>query len=359
MFDAGVGSEVDTETVASYQLDWRSVHQMLCELARRRVALEAEEGTYLLEAEDLCVFKRLGYRTMTEYMVGELGYTRHAANERLRVSRELLALPHLAAAYRSGDLCFSKVRELTRVVTPETEVEFLATAEGKDSHQVAKLVSGLRRGDRPDAAPDPALVTRRVGFELHAEALGLLAARRAALEVELGRPANDDELVIALCQGSGPTGDVVTPPAAQQVFTTCKRCDRSAIVAGGEELAIDTATAERLACDAVLVGDTDSDERTRVTSVIPAALRRKVFVRDKFCCVVPGCTSRRYLDVHHIEHREHGGTHTMGNLCLTCFFHHQRAHDGTLEIGGTAPHRLTFAWRCRDEEDDRPSPTGN
>src|SRR5690606_27454571 len=106
-------------------------------------------NTYLLEAEDLHVFKRLGYRSMVEYMVGELGFTRHAANERLRVARELLTLPKLTAAYEEGTLCFSKVRELTRVATPATEEAFIAEATTRDSHQVAKLVSGLRRGDRP------------------------------------------------------------------------------------------------------------------------------------------------------------------------------------------------------------------
>ncbi|MGH8310547.1 MAG: hypothetical protein ACRETX_12245 [Steroidobacteraceae bacterium] len=89
MFDGGVVNEVDSETIASYEFEWKAIHQTLCDLARRRVELEAEEGTYLLEAEDLRVFKRLGYRSMVEYMVGELDYTRHAANERLRVSREL------------------------------------------------------------------------------------------------------------------------------------------------------------------------------------------------------------------------------------------------------------------------------
>ncbi|MGH8310548.1 MAG: hypothetical protein ACRETX_12250, partial [Steroidobacteraceae bacterium] len=65
------------------------------------------------------------------------------------------------------------------MVTPATEEAFLVEAQGKDSHQVAKMISGLRRGDLPDAVPDPELVTRRVVFELHAEALGLLSARTA------------------------------------------------------------------------------------------------------------------------------------------------------------------------------------
>src|SRR5689334_10538970 len=114
--DSATRGEAEAETAASYQLEWMAVHAKLRELAHRRVELEAEEATYLLEAEDLRVFKQVGYRSMVEYMVGELDYSRHAANERLRVARELVALPKLAAAFTSGELCFSKVRELSRVV---------------------------------------------------------------------------------------------------------------------------------------------------------------------------------------------------------------------------------------------------
>jgi hypothetical protein len=355
------------------------VHRTLCEWAKERAQLDAVGGTYLLEAEDLHVFKRLGYRDMTEYMVGELDFTRHAAKERLRVSRELLALPKLAAAYNDGELCFSKVRELTRVVTPETEEVFLVEATGKDSHQVARMVSGLKRGDQPHAVPDPALVTRRVGFELHAEALELLAARKTALEKTLGRAPTDDELIVELCTGTiaqedeseevdralGLTGDgeeatsaaanprarKVPPPRARQLFVTCKHCARSELLVDGEALALDDKTAARLACDVELVGDADSNELTRVSSKIPSALRRKVFMRDKFCCVVPECRARKFLDVHHIVHREHGGAHVMNNLCVLCFHHHKSHHDGKLAIEGLAPHGLTFRWSHVEADD--------
>jgi hypothetical protein len=372
MFDGGVVSDVGDERAASYELEWQAVHRTLCEWAKERVQLDAAGGTYLLEAEELHVFKRLGYPTMAEYMVGELDFTRHAANERLRVSRELLVLPKLAAAYSEGDLCYSKVRELTRVVTPETEGAFLEEAAGKDSHEVARMISGLKRGERPDARPDPALVTRRVGFELHAEALALLAERKAGLAKALGRAPTDDELIIELCAGTvaqlsepgtgdepvGPTRDCevepvaaaeqstrkVPPPRGRQLFVTCKHCARSELLVDGEAILLDDKTAARLACDVELVGDADSNELTRVSSKIPSALRRKVFMRDKFCCVVAGCRAREFLDVHHIVHREHGGAHAMSNLCLLCFQHHKAHHDGKLAIEGLAPHRLTFRW---------------
>ncbi|MGE3547350.1 MAG: hypothetical protein AB7L28_25715 [Kofleriaceae bacterium] len=87
--------------------------------------------------------RRLGYSTILEYMERELHWGPHAARERLRVARELLELPMIAEALRSGDVCFAAVRELTRVATRETEEAFLENALGKTARQVEQMVAGL------------------------------------------------------------------------------------------------------------------------------------------------------------------------------------------------------------------------
>ena len=102
----------------------RSGTTRLRSIAKRRVALEAEEAGWLIEAEETHLYRRLGYTTMVEYMERELYWGPHAAHERLRVARELLELPLIAEMFRDGDLCFSAVRELTRVATPATEEAF-------------------------------------------------------------------------------------------------------------------------------------------------------------------------------------------------------------------------------------------
>ena len=79
-----------------------------------------------------------------------------------------------------------------------------------------------------------------------------------------------------------------------------------------------------------------------VTSEIPVAVRRQVERRDRGRCVVPGCRSSRYLQVHHIVPRAHGGAHAARNLCLLCTAHHRAVHDARLQITGEAP-ALTFA----------------
>ena len=58
--------------------------------------------------------------------------------------------------------------------------------------------------------------------------------------------------------------------------------------------------------------------------------------RDRGACRVDGCRAAHNLDLHHIVHREHGGTHQVENLIVLCEAHHLAHHEGTLAISGTA-----------------------
>ena len=81
---------------------------------------------------------------------------------------------------------------------------------------------------------------------------------------------------------------------------------------------------------------------------------RRVYERDGWRCVVPGCHSYRNLHAHHIRFRSLGGSDELGNLATLCAAHHQRGvHAGQIRIHGTAPHALRFemplgSWRSGD-----------
>ena len=329
---------------------WKELHRRLRSIAKRRVALEAEQAGYLLEAEETGLYRRLGYTSMLEYMERELHYGPHAANERLRVARALTELPLIAELFGEGELCFSAVRELTRVATPATEEAFLRNAQGKTAHQVQQMVAGLRLGDPPDATPDPRRIRKRAFMDLSAENYAAWRQLRVALEDECGERLSDDEfsqMVRRRVTETCATTDVPRP-AVQTAVTTCKTCKQSFIECAGEALPIDQPTAARLTCDAEHIGDLESDELTRVQPTVPAAIRRKVFHRDHFACVVPGCRSTRFLELHHLRHRKDGGGHSTSNCCVICFGCHQRHHEGRLLISGQAPD-LQFTWHLDDD----------
>jgi hypothetical protein len=75
----------------------------------------------------------------------------------------------------------------------------------------------------------------------------------------------------------------------------------------------------------------------------------QVFERDGWRCTVPGCTSQRNLQSHHIEFRSAGGSDALENQTTLCAFHHLRGvHAGFVRIQGRAPKALTFELGTRE-----------
>jgi 5-methylcytosine-specific restriction endonuclease McrA len=55
-------------------------------------------------------------------------------------------------------------------------------------------------------------------------------------------------------------------------------------------------------------------------------VRPFVLDRDNYTC--QKCGSKRYLEVNHIVHREHGGSNDMSNLITLCDVCHAEEHKG-------------------------------
>ena len=263
----------------------------------------------------------------------------------------------LREAYRAGELSFTAVRELSRVATAETEEAFLEAARGKTSPKIQQLVSGRTRGDTPETPPDPALARTWLRHEVSAEVGAMWQRMRTALADEMGHHLDDDTLlrtVIARALEPAAT-EGVSRPATQHAVTTCKRCGDAWTTDAGHDTPLTDAEAERALCDATYVGDLELDAPERPTLTVPRGLRRKVWIRAKGRCEVPGCRSRRCLDLHHLKPQCEGGPHTLWNTALFCRGHHHLGHEGKLRITGRAPN-FVVEWVT---DDDDPSPRGD
>jgi hypothetical protein len=273
----------EEEAAAIREKDWKELHWRLRSIAQQRLALEAKETSLLLEAEESRLYRRLGYSTMIEYMERELHWGTHAANERLRVARALLALPLIADTFERGELCFSAVRELTRVATSENEHEFLTKAQGRTARDVERMVAGLRRGDSPEDDPDPKLIKKKIMLEVSAEVWARYRRTRTEREKAYGQRLDDSELLDGLLRDAeAPAAGQVAKPAVQVAVTICKSCKKSSMAAGGQQSPIDNVTSDWLTCDAELIGDLESNDLTRPKSHIPDAQR--LCSRDHLCC---------------------------------------------------------------------------
>jgi hypothetical protein len=79
-------------------------------------------------------------------------------------------------------------------------------------------------------------------------------------------------------------------------------------------------------------------------------LRRVIEQRDQGCRY-PGCSQRRWVQIHHLIHREDGGATVSINLCALCPYHHRLHHLGAFQISGNPelPAGLRFSDRWGHE----------
>src|SRR5580765_5128797 len=101
--------------------DWREIDRNLRRIARRRAALDAEEARWLREAVRAEIWREVGAVSLKAYLEDRLRYTPRVATDRVRVALALGELLELSEALETGELPFTAVRELVRVVTPRTE----------------------------------------------------------------------------------------------------------------------------------------------------------------------------------------------------------------------------------------------
>lgn len=314
-------------------------------LATRRAGMDYEIGEALVLAEDARLASNLGFGSLSGYAERVFGFNPHATAERLRVGRILRAFPETAAALREGRLNFSKVREITRILTADNESAWLAAAAAMTAREVEQKVAVLLPGGFPTDRGDPG--RRRYIIRLDLKAVDFARYRQLidALRGDADLPKSDEEIVLEALEAFDPSGerDDGGRSPSQTFFTRCNDCERTFVESRGQWIEVDAVTAERAACDTQQVGDTDKGigpQRARQT--IPPAIRRQVRRRSGGRCEIPGCRSRRGLEIHHIELVSEGGSHDPGNLADLCRPHHDQFHEGLIRIEGGRESGLRF-----------------
>jgi hypothetical protein len=336
-----------------------------------------------------------GFRSCAHWLSWRVGLDLGAARERVRVARALGTLPRLAEALARGELSYAKVRALTRVATPETEVRLLAVGRAGTACHVERIVRGWRRVDRqaearaagrqhagralhvyqdedgtvvlrgrltPDVgalllraldaaretlyqrarvaggsppAADPALAppTRP---QQQADALALLAETALHHELDPGAPGERYQVVVHV------DAAVLADPAQP---------GQSVLEEGSH---VSAETSRRLACDAsrVVMRHDEAGQVVEIgarTRTIPPALRRALQHRDR-TCRFPGCHVR-VGQGHHVQHWAQGGPTTLANLLLLCRRHHRAVHEEGYQVAREPDGSLRFR-----RPDGRPLP---
>ena len=320
-----------------------------------------------------------GFRSCAAWLSWRVGYAPGAAREHVRVARALGSLPLLSQALARGELSYAKVRELTRVATPETEARLLAVGRAGTAEHVERIVRGWRRMDRKAEAQEAARhhtsralhvyqdedgavrIRGRLAPEVGAVLLKALEAARESLYQRRRDEAPDSEpptmeqqqadalallAETALHQGIDPGAPgeryqvVVHVDAA--VLVDADQAGQSVLEGG---IRVPAGTSQRLACDATRVvmrhdGGGRVIEVGARTRTIPPALRRALQHRDQGCRF-PGC-GVRFGQGHHIRHWAHGGPTTLSNLTMLCRRHHRAIHEEGYQVERQPDGELQF-----------------
>jgi hypothetical protein len=240
---------------------------------------------------------------------------------------------------------------------------------------VEQPATGVSSAPAPTAPPGasevPAVercsfvVDDRGRFRLHAEGdQGGGAIIEAALSEARDRLFHDGEHEVswweALVDVAGRSLDHVPDGARRDRFKTYLHVDVANVHAAAftDGWALPGSVRRYLSCDGAVQPVWERDRVPfgvgRTTRVVPERTKRIVRRRDRGCRV-PGCTGRRWLDIHHIVHWEDGGVTETPNLVCLCPHHHRLHHQGRLGIRGDAddPDGLAFT-----SETALPIPTG-
>ena len=325
-----------------------------------------------------------GAKSCAQWLAHQCALAPSAAREHVRVARSLAELPLIRAAFGRGELSYSQVRALSRAATPELEEGLLELARYATAAQLERTLRAYKGVLERELSPadhahgdsylvcehddDGSLLLRaRLPAEEGALVLAALDAARDGLRAESAdKPSSEGRGVSA--EAEAPLGEKAPPSNAAALLLMAETLLASgpAERSGGDScqviVHVDAAalgsppdaehapdgvcqlddgallhpeTARRLACDASVVRILERDGRPlsvgRRTRSIPPALRRALQSRDR-CCRFPGCTQRRFLHAHHVDHWAHGGPTELVNLVHLCRFHHRLVHEGGYKL---------------------------
>ena len=328
------------------------VHTSLC---RSLQAVEqAQQCAVLWFAEIMRrhLYREFGCASINQYALTNLGFSKTRTGDFIRLARQLDKLPVVREAMSSGELGYTKAREIVGVATPETEDEWVAAARGsrqelirevKRAKQAAKVDPG--QGDLLPAVP-MVVAPRELPVRFQMDLTPEQEARRAAMVERLhkigGVPHDRAELMLealaALLESKGkaPRGTLqIRPPVQVHIH---ENEGRMTVQTEGGERELSQAEVERIHCDSAVC-----QKGGRNTTTIPPRVRRQVLARDQHRCLAPGCGRTRFLEVHHITPRNQGGSNRPENLITLCGSCHRLVHEkkigNMVEVAGITPPR--------------------
>lgn len=284
--------------------------QAIVNLATRINAETYELLVLVRQFDERAGWLKWGLGNCAQWLHYRCDLSMNAAREKVRVAHALKTLPHIAAAFATGELSYSKVRAMTRVAGAHNEDDLLSFALQTTTARVEERCRELRCGavDSLDSA-QRAFANRSLRVSRNAE--------RGTMTITVELPMETGELVEKALDkardDSASTIEFVDESwSARQAcnssddYLVTIHVDQSALSNGNGRSSLPIESVKRLCCDGntVVIGEDENGEPLNIgrkTRTVPTAIKRALQARDKGCSF-PGCQHTRFVDAHHIEH---------------------------------------------------------
>ena len=310
------------------QMDSLALHHLAKKSAGTLTRYQALLGRLLLAIERTGAYLEHGCSGGVHYAVMQLGLPVKKARLLLRVARELEALPYLRYLANVGEIEWSKLREIVRVATAETERDWAKLCVDHTYAEIERLVARSEWGEIPTGQTLENGPRSQFRCHFDSDQMAVLARGLQVMSQMAGRALSMAEAIEMLFA---------------EKLTERPVDDEEQLERVRAEALKDLHWTDIINAETEPSNDSSDIEIVNPRSRVPTkAQRRKILRRDGYCCAVPGCPNTLWLEVHHIIFYADGGLTRPDNLITLCTRCHKNVHEGQLVIRGNAPHGALF-----------------
>jgi Holliday junction DNA helicase RuvB len=309
---------------------------------RQGEVAERALGFYLFQMQEGGTYRPL--RDAAAWAAAHLGCQR--ADKLILTARRLEELLEIDTAFAAGKVPWTKVREIARVATAETERKWLHLALTATSREVEEAVARAKRGDEPREglkARRPRYV-EKILFSGEEKAVWDQAVRKVRSEMPGGTtPYQAAAEMARRALLAKPEGEAPGKKAKDAFLVVLHRGKDGSTWADADEgrVEIDPATIEEKVregarvievpdiqgageCQAIRFGERGKAAKEDRDPPVSPEQKEAVLARDGRCLV---CGSREDLTPHHLDSHADGGKSVTERLCTLCVRCQGCVHD--------------------------------
>lgn len=308
------------------------IHQRALARAKTFRASEADLIESLREVEDDKTYRLFELTSVYAYATKQMKLSEDIACSLIAIMRKSRKVPELTQAIRAGAITSSKARKIVSVINESNKEAWLELASSESSRVIEKAVVAecpklATRESLRYKTPERLELTLGVSEEWAAK----LNRVKDLLSQKEQKPVSTEDALMSVMTEFMERHDPIakaarstSKTAAAKSLPTTRNSKDSGPNEGKNQ---NTSDCEDSPAEPLSVPGRINFERQR----IPAQILHEVHLRDQHQCahvnsIGVRCTSRRWIDIHHLKPVARGGTNEVENLMTLCREHHLQMH---------------------------------